>query len=132
MALDIGLLAWSECRMIRTSLFTAALTLLLILTVTYLTVGPRVVPGDALSGDKVQHALGFGAIVFPAAVLRPRWLWSLVPAVAIFGGIIEIVQMSVGRDGELADWLADLVGLALATGFGAAVRVAFFRTVSRA
>lgn len=118
--------------MTRISLLAAALTLLLILAVTYLTVGPRVVPGGALYGDKVQHALGFGCIVLPAAVLRPRWLRSLVPAVAIFGGVIELAQIAVGRDGEIGDWVADLIGLMLATSLGLSLRSAFLKLRSRA
>ena len=118
--------------MTRISLLAAALTLLLILAVTYLTVGPRVVPGGALYGDKVQHALGFGCIVLPAAVLQPRWLRSLVPAVAIFGGVIELAQMAVGRDGEIGDWVADLIGLMLATSLGLSLKSAFLKFRSRA
>lgn len=108
--------------MMRTSTLTVAVTLLTLLAVTYLTIGPRVVPGNALSGDKVQHALGFGAILLPAAILKPRWLRSLAPAVAIFGGIVELVQIQVGRDGELTDWAADIIGIALAVGIGCVLR----------
>lgn len=108
--------------MMRTSTLTVAVTLLTLLAVTYLTIGPRVVPGNALSGDKVQHALGFGAILLPAAILKRRWLRSLAPAVAIFGGIVELVQIQVGRDGELTDWAADIIGIALAVGIGCVLR----------
>ncbi|MCA0994160.1 teicoplanin resistance protein VanZ [Alloyangia pacifica] len=106
----------------RTSLATAALFALLALTVTALTVGPQLVPGDALLGDKMQHALGFGAIVAPVALLRPRWLWWLAPATIAFGGLIEVVQAYVGRDAELGDWAADAIGVLTASVLAMALR----------
>ncbi|WP_226622799.1 teicoplanin resistance protein VanZ [Alloyangia pacifica] len=99
----------------RISLLTLALVLGLATLVTALTVGPRLPLADALMNDKLQHALGFGAIIAPAAFLRPRWLWVLAPAAIAFGGMVEVVQAYVGRDAELSDWAADIVGVMAAS-----------------
>ncbi|MBE9639712.1 teicoplanin resistance protein VanZ [Salipiger mangrovisoli] len=99
----------------RISLLTIALVLALAALVTALTVGPRFALADTLFSDKVQHALGFGGIIAPAAFLRPRWLWVLAPAAIAFGGLIEVAQAYVGRDAELSDWAADIVGVIAAS-----------------
>ena len=71
----------------------------------------------------MEHALAYFVttlLVLLAAVWRPgrgegvlwrwrggsSWGWSLA------GGAVEVVQSSVGRDGELADWLAEIVAVA--------------------
>lgn len=62
--------------------------------------------------DKLLHALAF---FLWAALVAAGWRWSgwlvLIVAVA-FGGVIELVQPMTGRDAELADLAADLVGAA--------------------
>jgi len=71
-------------------------------------------PGPGIPGsDKTHHLLGFAALTLPLATTRPRALWWLVPVLAAYGGVIELVQPLVGRGRELADWLADLAGIGL-------------------
>lgn len=90
-----------------TSLF--AITLASLVPVTLL-------PPQALNlWDKAQHALGFawlaacGLLAFP---LRPL---ALVVGLVIWGGAIELMQAASGwRHGEWIDWLADVIGVALA------------------
>ncbi len=106
----------------RISLFTLALVLGVAAVVTYFTVGPHFVTADKLLDDKVQHALGFGAIIAPAAFLRPRWLWVLAPAAIAFGGLVEVAQAYVGRDAELSDWAADIIGVIAASTLAIALR----------
>lgn len=94
------------------SLAVLSATLILAAIIAALTLGPKLVPGDAVGGDKVQHALGFGAIILPIALLRPAWLVFAAPAVIVGGGVVEILQSHVGRDGELSDWISDIAGVA--------------------
>ena len=63
-------------------------------------------------------------LILLAAVWRPgrgdgvlaRWQWWVVAAMVLAGGAIEIIQSFVGREAELADWVAEIVAVALATG----------------
>lgn len=96
------------------SLAALSATLTLAAVIAALTLGPKLVPGDAIGGDKVQHALGFGAIVLPIALLRPAWLVLAAPTVIAGGGVIELLQSHIGRDGELYDWISDIAGVAAA------------------
>lgn len=107
------------------SVTVISLTATIAIIIAVLTLGPQVVSNQALHGDKVQHALGFGSMVVPAALLKPRWLRVLAPAVLVFGAAIEITQTYVGRDGEILDWVADATGILLAVVVCLACRAAF-------
>nr|WP_232897399.1 hypothetical protein [Pontibaca salina] len=86
--------------------------------------GPSGVPGS----DKTHHMLAFAALTLPCAALYPKALPKTVFAAVLYGGAIEIIQPSVGRSGELADFIADLVGI----GLGVALGLLFHRAVLRA
>ncbi|WP_435988413.1 VanZ family protein [Sulfitobacter sp. SH24] len=75
--------------------------------------GPHV-PG----GDKVHHVLAFMALTLPSAVFYPKALVRVVLAAALYAGLIEIIQPFVGRSGEIADFLADLLGIAIGAMIG--------------
>ncbi|WP_394418473.1 VanZ family protein [Sulfitobacter sp. 1A13191] len=67
------------------------------------------VPG----GDKVHHVLAFMALTLPSAAFYPKALLRVVLAAAFYAGLIEVIQPFVGRSGEPADFLADLLGIAI-------------------
>lgn len=105
------------------------LTLILAVVIAALTLlphppGPPGVPGM----DKLVHLLAFAALAAPLAWRYPRH-WSVVALAALaYGGMIEIVQPSIGRSAEWADVLADGLGAFggawLAARLGRARRVA--------
>ena len=87
----------------------------------------EVPPGTAAFGgaDKVEHAFAYfvtSLLLLLAAVWRPgrgdgvlaRWKWWVLAAMALGGGAVEIVQSFVGREAELADWVAEIVAVILA------------------
>jgi hypothetical protein len=90
-----------------------ALTLLVAIAIGTLTLTPAISPpfGSFPGIDKLYHIIGFSSLIFPAAVLYPRALLWLFPAALLFGGAIEIIQPSVGRARELADFVADGFGV---------------------
>ncbi|MEZ5663174.1 MAG: VanZ family protein [Burkholderiaceae bacterium] len=66
--------------------------------------------------DKAQHAIGFvwlglwGLAAFPA---RP---WRVLAGLLLFGMGIELSQaLTSWREGDMQDWMADAVGLAVAS-----------------
>lgn len=64
--------------------------------------------------DKVLHAVAYFGLCLPVLLVWPAiWRWVLV-LVALHGGVIELVQPMVGRSGELADVLANMIGAGLA------------------
>ena len=77
------------------------------------------VPSEALSTgwDKLNHALAFAPLGAVAVLAQSpsRWRWVRAAAAMLaFGGFIEVVQTRIpGRSGEVADLLADLIGLAV-------------------
>lgn len=98
------------------------MTLGLMLLVGVLTLVPLPPTPKIAGGDKTHHLIAFAALIFPAAVLRPRWVVGLSLILAGYGGAIELIQPHVGRSGEWADWFADLIGIVLGVASGLLVR----------
>jgi VanZ family protein len=86
-------------------------------------------PGTSAFGgaDKAEHALAYFVttlLVLLAAVWRPgrgegvlwRWRAWVVVGMILAGGAVEVVQSSVGREGELADWVAEIFAVTAAVG----------------
>ena len=99
--------------------FLAAVsTLLLAVLIGVLTMMPAPALPQVAGSDKLHHMLAFMALALPTAVLRPRWSPLVALILAIYGGLIELVQPYVDRSRDFADWQADLIGIALGTGLG--------------
>jgi VanZ family protein len=64
----------------------------------------------------LAHAISFLMLAVLALVTRwPVPRWSVVLALAIYGGMTEIIQNWVHRTPEWIDWCQDLAGIALGT-----------------
>ncbi|MCA2010048.1 VanZ family protein [Cereibacter sphaeroides] len=70
-------------------------------------------PGNHLTGgiDKVYHFIAFATLIFPLILTDSRrWSWA-VPGAILYGGLIELIQPSVGRSAEWLDFGADIAGV---------------------
>ena len=76
---------------------------------------------EAPGSDKLHHILAFAALTLPLSWLRWQAGWWLIPAAALFGGLIEIIQPHVGRHGDWADALANAVGALCGWALGASL-----------
>jgi VanZ family protein len=85
-------------------------------------VGTHLPPQQALPlpamSDKVIHALAYGglAVLLSLALSRRRqWRIALALSVlAVLGGyaaVDELLQIPVGRHGDVLDWVADMIGV---------------------
>ncbi|MDQ6982735.1 MAG: hypothetical protein Q9M08_07015 [Mariprofundus sp.] len=82
-----------------------------LVTITALSLWPLATLPDVPGSDKLHHYLAYAALMFPAALRRPRnWLW-----IAMFfftwSGAIELIQPYVNRYGEWLDLAANAAGL---------------------
>ena len=107
-------------------------SLFLFVTILFLSLGrPPDVPGLHFeAADKVGHMIAYGALTFSlllAAVWRPgrtgrtgdglvASAWAVVGGVLVFGGAVELVQLTVHRNGDVLDLMADAIGALIATG----------------
>jgi len=69
------------------------------------------VPG---ANDKVEHALGFILLtLWFCGIYQRRRYWLVAGAFLLFGVFVEIMQawMNVGRNGDIHDVYADIVGI---------------------
>ncbi|MFC3170341.1 VanZ family protein [Paracoccus fontiphilus] len=91
------------------------LSLLVAAVISVLTLTPISAPplGPISHSDKIYHALAFAGLALPLSFFRPGWLFVTVSVYAGFGGIIEILQPFVEREGDIADWIADLMGIGI-------------------
>ena len=64
--------------------------------------------------DKAQHATGFAVLAVLGQRAYGRSLIALALGLLIYGGVIELAQSASGwRVGDVWDWLADAIGIAL-------------------
>jgi VanZ family protein len=62
--------------------------------------------------DKIQHFAAYAFLAFlPAIHERPRIVWAIVLGLIGLGVLLEFGQSLASRDFELADMLADAVGV---------------------
>ena len=98
-------------------------TTTLAVVIAYLTLTPQQPETiDGVLSDKAYHVMAFAALIFPGALLYLGSLVWLIPATLIFGAVIELVQPLVGRSAEVADFVADIVGVACGLVFGLTMR----------
>lgn len=72
------------------------------------------VPGS----DKLHHLIGYAGIFFPIALRQPKhWQWVGV-IILCFSGVIELIQPLVNRYGEVADMIANGLGILIGGGLG--------------
>ncbi len=107
------------------------LTIGLSITIAALTLIPLNVPKSVPGTDKLHHLLAFAALTLPCAALYPKALLKVVLAAAIYGAAIEVIQPYFGRSGELADFIADLLGIGLGATLGLLFHYVFLIGLSR-
>jgi hypothetical protein len=101
---------------------TAILTLSLALAIGVLTL-THSASTDFPGSDKLHHMLAFAALALPISFARPRLaIWVSLAAIA-YGGLIEVIQPIVGRDGDILDLLYDAAGSALGASIGVSLRL---------
>jgi len=88
------------------------LTLALLTGLTFALLWPIEASGGLRGGDKVVHFLAFAILAFPIACTGRLGMSILFFACSIYGGVIELLQPSFGREAEVLDWIADMLGVA--------------------
>ena len=92
------------------------LTLAVTLVLTMAMLWPITAPPPAPDGsDKLVHVAAFAALAFPLARTGRFGLVPVFVGASAFGGIIELIQPSFGRSADMADWIADILGVILGT-----------------
>ena len=98
-------------RPLRLALFGLAVLILLVLCI----VPSRDLP-DPGTGDRFEHTTAWFVLTVTGYILAPNRRIA-IPAFALaYGAVIEVLQASAGtgRNGDPADFMADIVGVALA------------------
>ncbi|MFD2739604.1 VanZ family protein [Sulfitobacter aestuarii] len=109
-----------------------ALTGSLAAVIGYLTLIPSDLSQGVPGSDKLYHFLAFAALTLPCAALYPRALLMILPGALLYGGVIELIQPSVGRSAEWMDFLADMLGTSVGAALGLIINQLLPRSFSRA
>lgn len=89
------------------------LSVLLLVAISVLSLWPLAHLPSVPGSDKVHHLFAYAALMFPAALRRPRnWLFIALFFI-MWGGCIELLQPYVNRYGEWLDFLANSCGVLL-------------------
>lgn len=83
----------------------------LLAVITALSLTPLEHLPDAPGSDKLHHYLAYAALMLPAALRRPKYLWALFLFYLAWSGAIELIQPFVNRYGEWLDLAANAIGL---------------------
>jgi VanZ family protein len=97
-------------------------TLLLLGTITALSLSPLPELPPGAQNDKLNHFVAYAALALPVALARPRLWLAVIAGLALWSGMIELVQPRVNRYGEWADFIANATGLGLGMLLGTGLR----------
>ena len=90
------------------------LTLLLLATITLLSLWPQDQLPPVPGSDKIHHLIAYTALMFPAALRKPRY-WQLIGVLFILlSGVIELIQPYVHRYCDWRDLAANVTGVLIA------------------
>ena len=106
-------------RPVRIGLYALAALILLILCVL-----PSEDLPDPGTGDRFEHTAAWFVLTATGYALAPRRTWA-IPAFALaYGALIEVIQGAVatGRHSDALDFVADALGVAIATAIYLIVR----------
>lgn len=101
----------------RAQILGFGLTLLISGMIAILALAPvssKGIPGS----DKRHHFVAFVALAFPLPFVRPRFFWPVLATVIFYGGMIELIQPSFGRQAEVGDLVADSLGTMVGASLG--------------
>jgi VanZ family protein len=90
----------------------------LLLTTVLLLMPSYAVPKAFDFYDKAQHGLVFVSLTVAGLLAYPRHAKTVCLGLFLYGGLMEVLQstMTTTRHGDVVDWLADSVGIALGLG----------------
>ncbi|MFQ3251754.1 MAG: VanZ family protein [Loktanella salsilacus] len=99
----------------------------LAVTIAALTLMPQAsMPVGPQGVDKLYHMAAFATLIFPTALLRPKWCLRFGCLAILYGGLIEAIQPIFGRSADMSDFWADGLGVAMGIFLGLAARRIFF------
>ncbi|RMG78952.1 MAG: VanZ family protein [Chloroflexi bacterium] len=97
----------------------------LLAAITALSLWPLETLPEVPGGDKLHHAIAYAALMFPAALTRPKHLWAIFLFYLAWSGAIELIQPYVNRYGEWMDLTANLFGISSGFLIGSRARLLF-------
>jgi hypothetical protein len=92
--------------------YWVAITVVTLITITALSLWPLETLPQVPGGDKFHHFIAYAALMFPAALRKPKYLLFIGLFFIAWGGVIELVQPYVNRHASLLDIAANTASIA--------------------
>lgn len=89
------------------------LTAIVLVAVTALSLWPLDKLPPVPGSDKTHHFMAYTALMLPAALRQPRYVWVLALVFVAYGGLIELLQPYANRYGEWLDFAANSGGVGI-------------------
>lgn len=94
--------------------FWQSITLIVLTLITVASLFPAEHLPEVPGTDKTHHFISYCALMFPAAIRKPKYWFALAIFFIVWSGLIELIQPYVNRYGEWLDMLANMGGVILA------------------
>ena len=88
-------------------------SLMMLVTVSVFSLIPLPALPEVPGSDKTHHLVSYALVVFPIALRKPQYWLLFVVTIAVWSGVIELIQPFVNRYGEWLDLLANVAGLCI-------------------
>jgi VanZ family protein len=88
-----------------------AFTLVILAAITTLSLWPLESLPSVPGSDKTHHFIAYAALMFPAALRKPKYWQSIGLFFVVYSGLIELLQPYVNRYGEWLDLAANTAGI---------------------
>jgi VanZ family protein len=90
----------------------------LLLSTVVLLMPSYAVPKEIDFYDKAQHGMVFVSLTMAGLMAYPRHAKTVCLGLFLYGGLMEVLQslLTTTRHGDVLDWFADSVGIALGLG----------------
>ena len=92
--------------------YWAPLTIAILAAITMLSLWPLETLPQVPGGDKTHHFIAYAALMFPAALRKPKYLLFIGLLFIAWCGVIELVQPYVNRYTSLLDLASNTAGIA--------------------
>ncbi len=87
------------------------ITVMLLVSIATLSLWPAAHLPNVPGTDKTHHFIAYGALMFPTALKKPKYIVTIAICFIAFSGAIELIQPYVNRYGEWLDMAANTLGL---------------------
>ena len=98
------------------------ITITLLIVIGFLSLYPLEKLPEFQGNDKTSHLVAYFLLALPSGLQNPKKYVLFIFSFVIFGGVIEIIQPFINRNGEWLDFFANTMGVFFGFSVGAILK----------